>query len=215
MEDTTTAMQLTGLSLTAFTDALAAGTAAPGGGAATALAGALGAALVGMVGRLTMDRPRYAEVAAEMARICRQADALRERLLGLMDADSRAYAGLMAAYGLPKGNADAEARRAHARQAALREATAVPLATAAACAEALALAAQAAALGNRNATGDAVAAALLAHAGLTGAAHNVRINLRGIADLTFREQALARIDDLLAAGATALAATLRAAADRT
>lgn len=199
------------LSLAAFAEALASNSAAPGGGAATALAGALAAALAAMVARLTLDRPRYAGVAAEMARVCEQADALRTQLLGLVDADSQAYAALMAAYALPKGTAAQDAGRASAIQAALRAATAVPLATAEACMTALTLAAHAAEQGNRNAAGDAAVAALLAHAGLIGAARNVRLNLRGIVDAAYREETAARAADLAAAGDNALAAALRAA----
>lgn len=206
--------QLTELSVGAFTEALAGASAAPGGGAATALAGALGAALTSMVARLTLGRPRYAGVEDEMARICAEADPLRTRLLDLLEADSQAYMALMAVYRLPGDTPDQAATRAAALQATLRDAIAVPLATAEACLEALGLAARAAAHGNPNASGDAAVAALLAHAGLAGATRNVRLNLRGIEDAVYRDETAARAADLMAAGDDALAAALRAADGR-
>ena len=206
--------RLSDLSLAAFTDALAGDSAAPGGGAATALAGALAAALTAMVTRLTLGRPRYTAVEAEMHRLCQQADALRARLLDLADADSRAYTAVMAAYRLPKGSGEEEATRARAIQASLHDATTVPLTTAEACAEALALAAQAAAQGNRNARVDAAVAALLAHAGLAGAARNVRVNLCELGDAAYREEAVTRVEAALAAGEIALTAAPHAADER-
>lgn len=149
-----------------------------------------------------------------MAHVCTQADALRARLLSLADADDEAYTALMETYQLPKDTAEQRDARAAAVQMAMRGATATPLATVEACAEVLALAAQAAEHGNRNAAGDAIVAAMMAHAGLTGAASNVRVNLLGVEDEVYREEATARVAHLLSTGEQALAATLRAANER-
>ncbi len=214
MSDHGESSQLADRSLAAFMEALAGNTATPGGGAATALAGALSAALAAMIARLTMGRPRYVAVEAEMARVCERADVLRSRLLALADADSQAYAAVMAAHRLPKETAAQAAARDAASQAALCEATAVPLATAEACAEALTLATQVAASGNRNAAGDAAVAALLAHAGLVGAARNARLNLRGLTDTRYRAEVDARSAAILVTGDAALTAALQAADER-
>ena len=63
-----------------FLDALAAATPTPGGGSAAAQAGAMGAALVAMVARLTIGRKKYAEVEAQMNEILNQAERLRREL---------------------------------------------------------------------------------------------------------------------------------------
>ncbi len=73
------------------------------------------------------------------------------------------------------------------------------------------LAGQVAAHGNRNAASDAAVAALLAHAGLRGAARNVRINLDSLKDETFRAHAADRTAALLSAGDVALERALAAA----
>jgi methenyltetrahydrofolate cyclohydrolase len=205
------APQLIGLTLTEFADALGSDATAPGGGSAAALAGALGGALAVMVARLTLGRPKYAAYQDEMALIEVRADLLKATLLALVDADTAAYNQVTDAYRLPRDTETQKAERASAVQAAFRVATEVPLATAEACSEVLALAGQVAAHGNRNAVSDAAVAALLAHAGLRGAVRNVRINLDGLKDEMFRTRASCRATALLEAGDAALEHALAAA----
>lgn len=75
---------------------------APGGGAAAALAGAMGAALVQMTANLSIGRPKLADSEAQARRIEAQAADLRDRLAELGDADAQAYARVSAAYKLPR-----------------------------------------------------------------------------------------------------------------
>ena len=191
--------------------ALAAATPAPGGGSAAALAAAMSAALVAMVAGLTVGRPRYAAVAAEMAEIQQRAETLRQTLAAAADADAAAYLAVMAAYRLPRENAAQQAERAAAIQAALRHAAEVPLAVAGHCSEILGLAGRVAARGNPNAASDAAVAALLAHAGLQAAVRNVRINLNGIGDRTFCEAAEVNVARVLQTAGPLLADALAAA----
>ena len=174
--------QLINLTLTEFADALGSDETAPGGGSAAALAGALGGALAVMVARLTLGRAKYAAHQDEMAAVEDRGDLLKTRLLALVDADTTAYNRIVDAYKLPKDTEAQKVQRTAAVQSALRIATEVPLAIAEACAEVLDLTVQVAAHGNRTAASDAAVGALLAHAGLLGAAHNVRINLGSLKD---------------------------------
>ena len=171
--------------LDVFIPSLASGEPTPGGGSAAALAGALGAALAAMVGRLTAGRPKYAAVDAAMQTIIAEADALRSRLVELVGEDAAAYEQVRAAYRLPKDTLDQQTARATAIQQAMQGASRTPLATMEACLAVLRLADQAVAHGNPNASTDGAVGALLAHAGLRGAALNVRVNLAGIDDPTF------------------------------
>jgi formiminotetrahydrofolate cyclodeaminase len=191
--------------------AFASGEPTPGGGSASALAGALGSALVTMVARLSLARDSYSEHQQEMTRVRARAAALQHDLAELADTDSRAYGEVTAALRLPKDTPQERATRSAAVQAALRGATEVPLEVATACMEVLQLASLVANHGNRNAVSDAAVGALLAHAGLRGAALNVRINLQSIRDDPFRESATSRLDPLLATGGSALATVLTAA----
>ena len=140
-----------------------------------------------------------------------RAELLKTKLLALVDADTAAYNQVTDAYKLPKNTEAQKVERAAAVQAAFRAATEVPLATAEACAEVLALSGQVAAHGNRNAASDAAVAALLAHAGLRGAVRNVRINLGSLQDETFHARAEHRVAMLLEAGDSALERALAAA----
>src|SRR5262245_1681289 len=94
-----------------FLEALASGESTPGGGAAAALTGAMGAALVAMVCRLTLGRPRYAEVAPLMEESAAEADRLRGELLALADADAEAYQAFSAALALPQETDEQKAAR--------------------------------------------------------------------------------------------------------
>ena len=196
------------LSLRDYTQRLSSSEPAPGGGSAAALAGGLAAALAAMVARLTLGRERYAEYEVEMKMILDQAERLRHQLLALVDADTVAYQDLMAAYGLPKRNEEAIEHRRSAIQEALRHATDIPLATAEASLQVLNLAVQACEHGNKHAVGDAVVAALLAHAAILGAIHDVRINLQGLQDAGFCASTEARVAGLAANAEAALERTV-------
>ncbi|MGH2482837.1 MAG: cyclodeaminase/cyclohydrolase family protein [Candidatus Limnocylindria bacterium] len=160
-----------------LTERLASRAPVPGGGSASALAGALGAALVEMVCELTVGKPEYEDVDPVARQIGAAAGELRGSLLAAAEEDAVAYLDVVAARGLPR---DSDGERA-ARKAAIGEAsvaaTKVPLRVARLAAEVLDLAASIASIGNRNAVSDAGAAALLAAAAARGAALNVRINL--------------------------------------
>jgi len=164
---------------------LASSSATPGGGSAAALAGAMGAALVSMVCRLTIGKKRFADVEDELRSVLEEAEALRARLTDLADADTQAFDRVMEAYRLSKATKEEQSARQVAIQAALQGATQVPLETARACATIVKLVAQAIARINPNAVSDAGAAALLAEAGLRAAQLNVAINLGAIDDPAF------------------------------
>ena len=183
--------------LNTFISSLASGEPTPGGGSAAALAGALGAALAAMVGRLTAGRPKYATVNDQMQSAIVEADILRGRLLALVDEDAAAYDQVRAAYRLPKETVEHQATRAAAIQQALQGASRTPLATVEACLAVLRLVEQAVRSGNPNAATDGTVGALLAHAGLRGAVLNVRVNLSGIDDATFVASSQSAVEDAL------------------
>jgi formiminotetrahydrofolate cyclodeaminase len=201
---------LVDLTLRQFTERLASGDPAPGGGSASALVGALAASLAAMVARLTIGREKYAEHQDEMQRILTQAERLRGQLLAMVDADTAAYLNVMDAYRLSKGDADLIAARKAAIQEALVHAADLPLASAEACVQALNLAALAVQHGNKNAASDGAVAALLAYAALQGAARNVRINLEQIEDKQFCAAAELRLSGLIENGEAALKRALAA-----
>jgi glutamate formiminotransferase/formiminotetrahydrofolate cyclodeaminase len=166
----------------AFLARLAEGTATPGGGSAAAYAGAMAAALVGMVARLTVGKKKFAGVEPRMRAVAAEADGLRERLQQAVASDSEAFDAVMAARRMPKATEAEKRSREAALEAAMRHAGEVPLGVARDAAAALGLAAEVAESGNPSAASDAGSAGALARAALTAAAMNVKVNAEGLKD---------------------------------
>jgi glutamate formiminotransferase/formiminotetrahydrofolate cyclodeaminase len=167
-----------GPSLDAWLDELASGAPVPGGGSAAALAGALAAALVAMVARLTVGRKAYAAVEGRTRDILGEAERLRGELRRLVDEDAAAYATVSQAYKRPKGDPE----RAKAVDAALLGAARPPLEAARRAARLMMLARELAERANTSARSDARVAQRLAGAALDGAIENVRVNIAALSD---------------------------------
>ena len=181
-------------SIQTFLDELASKSATPGGGSAAALMGAQGAALVSMVCNLTIGKPKFAEVEAEMQDVLSKAEALRSQLTGLIQADIDVFNRLMSKYALPKESDDEKAIRSVAIQDVLKDATEIPMQCVHACAEVIRLSKVAAELGNPSAVSDAGAAAMAAYGGLKSSALNVYINAGSLKDKAFVEAKLAELE---------------------
>jgi formiminotetrahydrofolate cyclodeaminase len=190
--------RLTELSVDELVARLASDAPVPGGGSASALAGSLAAALVHMVVELTAGRSEAARDEAALVEIRVAAASLRSELTRLVDADAAAYASVMAARRLPRdSDLERDARRVQL-EAAIREATRAPLATARHASDVLELAERMAPIGNRNAVSDIGVAALLAAAAIRGAILNVRVNLPYVTnDEELRTEAEAEVARLL------------------
>jgi len=181
-----------------YLDELASASATPGGGSAAALMGAQSAALTSMVCNLTIGKPKYLEVEAQMQALLLKSEALRKSLLGMIKADVEVFNRLMAAYGLAKETDADKVLRSQAIQEVLKEATEVPLACARACAEAIVLSHDAANKGNLAVISDAGAATMSAYGGLKSAALNVYINTASLKDRAFAEAKLAELKVIMA-----------------
>ncbi|HLZ21432.1 MAG TPA: cyclodeaminase/cyclohydrolase family protein [Ktedonobacterales bacterium] len=160
-----------------FLEALGSSAPAPGGGAASALAGALAAALAEMVAQLTVGRPRFATVEDPMRTLIAAARAARAELLALAEDDARAYAVVSAAYKLPKATGDEKTYRDAVIQSTLHAAMQPPLRMMAVGCRVLSLAEEAAASGNPTVASDAGCAALLGEAAVRAAGLNVLANV--------------------------------------
>lgn len=181
-----------------FLDALASGKATPGGGSAAAIIGAMGAALVSMVCNLTIGKKKYANVEGEMKEVLHKAEALRHKLTGMIEDDVKAFDQVMAAYGMPRETDAEKAARDKSIQAALKQATEVPLRCCRAAREVIDLAAIASDKGNLNVISDAGVGVLAAYAALRSAALNVFTNAKIITDKAFAEAKVKELEQLLA-----------------
>ena len=190
-------MELMNLSCEGFLEELASKAAAPGGGGASALAGAAGVALGNMVGSLTVGKKKYAAVEADIQALNARAEALRGELEALVQADAEAFAPLAAAYGLPKDTPEQAAHKAAVLKKALDAACAVPLQIMEKCAEGITLAEEYAAKGSVLAVSDAGCAATLCKAALQAASLNVFINTKLMTDRSCAGALDARADSLL------------------
>jgi formiminotetrahydrofolate cyclodeaminase len=159
--------------------------------------GAQGAALVSMVCNLTIGKPKFAEVEAEMQEVLGKAEALRSQLTGLIQADIDVFNRLMSKYGLPKESDDEKAIRSAAIQEVLKDATEVPMQCVHACAEVIQLSKIAAQKGNPHAVSDAGAAVMAAYGALKSSALNVYINAGSIKDTIYIEAQLAKLEQVM------------------
>ncbi len=168
--------RLVDMTLTRFVEETASESPAPGGGSIAAACGAMGAALGTMVANLSSHKKGWDHRWEEFSNAAEPGQKLVKELLHLIDADTDAFNGIMAALGLPKGNDAEKAARAAALQAATIEAIKIPFRTMEVSFDVFALAKTMAATGNPNSVSDAGVAALCARAAVKGAYLNVKIN---------------------------------------
>jgi formiminotetrahydrofolate cyclodeaminase len=173
-------------SLKHWLEAIAASTAAPGGGAAAAIAGALGAALVQMVAGLTSEREKYAAVHDLAARAHRKAEGLRDGMIVLAARDARAFEAFTRALALPAATSEERERRSRAKTDALAAGAAVQLELLSHLVQVAELSHEIAERGLSSAVGDAATGAFLAVGAARSAYWSVRGNLAevggGVAD---------------------------------
>jgi methenyltetrahydrofolate cyclohydrolase len=181
-------------SIQTFLDELASKSATPGGGSAAALMGAQGAALVSMVCRLTIGKPKFAEVEAELQEVLESAENLRAELTELIKADIDVFNRLMSKYALPKETENEKAIRSEAIQDILKQATEVPLQCVHACLKIIRLSQIAAEKGSPGVVSDAGAAVMSAYGGLKTSALNVYINVGSLKDRDFAEAKLIELE---------------------
>jgi methenyltetrahydrofolate cyclohydrolase len=188
--------KLVDLPVSQYVETLASSSPTPGGGSASALSAALGAALVAMACNLTVGREKFKAVEAELHDVLVQVTALQRDLLAAVDDDTVAYDAVSAAYKLPRSTDAEKQARTAAIQQALQGASEVPLRVARAAADVARLAKVAQAKSNPNVASDAFVAELLARAGRDGAIANVEINLGAISDSAYVEQMRAAVGQL-------------------
>ncbi len=165
-----------------FLDRLASNAPTPGGGAASAYVGALGAASVAKVAAVSVGKPKFAAHDADLRARLDHLSVLRDRFLALAAEDAAAFATFMRAYRLPKVTDDERAVRAAALQEGMRQAAAVPLRIMATAREVLDAAEAIAVIGNPNAIGDCGAGAAMAVAAMRVSLLNVTANIAGLVD---------------------------------
>jgi len=165
----------------------------PGGGGASALVGAIGTALGGMVGNLTTGKKKYAEYEEDIQRIIAEAVALEKSLLEQIEGDARVFEPLSKAYSIPKDDPS----RGEVMEAALREACTVPMDIMRDCCKAIDLHTELAQKGSALAISDVGVGVLCLKSALMGASLNVFINTKSMVDREYATKLETEADGML------------------
>ncbi len=181
------------LSCEGFAAALAAKEPVPGGGGAAALVGALGAALCSMVGNFTTGKKTYADVEEDVQRMLVEAEAVRARLLELVQEDADAFYPLSRAYAIPRDDPN----RARTLEEATKHACVAPLEMMRQICHAIELLEEMGQKGSRMLLSDVGCGALLCRAALEAASINVFVNTKTLRDEEFAHATEAEADNML------------------
>ena len=183
------------LSLRAFSDALASDAPTPGGGSAAAVAASLAAALVCMVTRLSLGRPRYAAFEQTHERALEAAEQARAAASSSSPMRTRRRMRPWSRHVPSAKSTDAEraARDAAVRQAA-HQAAQVPMLVVRECYALIDHVDRLAGRSNLNAASDLDVAARLLEAAARGAGANVIVNLPAIGDERLADSMLGELE---------------------
>ncbi|ADL08221.1 cyclodeaminase/cyclohydrolase family protein [Thermosediminibacter oceani] len=170
-----------------FVDELASKSPAPGGGSASALAGAMGISLASMVANLTSGKEKFKDREPLLQEILLEAKKIKESLVTLIDRDTDAFNKVAEVLKMPRETEEQKKARSEAMEQALKEAAVIPLTVMEECLKAIRLHEKA--LGNTttSALSDLGVGVLCLKAALYGAWLNVKINLNSIKDAKFVE----------------------------
>ena len=175
-------MKLVQASCVGFVDETFSKAPVPGGGGVAALAGALGTALGGMVCNLTTGKKKYAQYEEDIQRIMNEAEALKNRLLELIDEDAQNFFPLSKAYGLPKNTEEEKKIKEETLQKCLKVAIQGPVDIMKVCHDAIKLQEELVDKGSMLAISDVGCGVLLLKGAMQSGWLNVVVNLNSITD---------------------------------
>ncbi len=195
--DEDTQAPLIQLNLQEFAAETASESPAPGGGSISAYVGALGTALGTMVANLSAHKRGWDSKWEYYSNAADTGQSILSTLLHLVDEDTAAFNGIMAAVKMPKTTADEKKARKEAMHAATVNAIEVPLKVMETSGNAYEMLIDMATNGNPASASDAGVGALCCHAAIHGAFLNVQINCAGFGDTAYVSSALERGQNML------------------
>ena len=184
--------KLVSMALDEFADETASESPAPGGGSIAAYIGSLGASLAAMVANLSSHKRGWDDRWEEFSRHAEKGQYFKDELLKMVDADTRAFNGIMQAMGMPKSTDEEKTVRSRAIRDATRQAIEIPFRVMELAAESMETIKAMAETGNPNSVTDAGVGALCARSAVMGAFLNVRINASGFEDTDFVNTIMAK-----------------------
>ncbi len=183
-----------------YLDVLASKAPVPGGGGASALGGALAAALGQMVANLTVGKKRYADVEEEMQGYLCALNICQMEMTALADRDAEVFAPLAAAYGMPAETEEEKCEKDRVMEANLLAASLVPLKIMEKAVGMMEVLEEMEKKGSRMAVSDVGVAVQFARTALTGAVMNVYINTKSMKDREKAGELNGRAEELMASG---------------
>jgi len=195
--------------LNEFVKELASKSPVPGGGGASALVGALGAALCSMVAELTSGKKKYAEYQAEIEDIILRAGDSVNWLLALIKKDAEAFEPLAKAYGIPKDDQN----RTQILEKALAEACSVPMMILKEVSGIIDIVDALSKKGSKLVLSDVGVAASACRCAMEGAAMNVYINTKLMQNADYAKNTNAEAETLLKDGVLKCDAIYKRVAD--
>ena len=175
-------------SCTEFVTVLASNAPVPGGGGVASLVGALGVALGGMVCNLTTGKKKYAQYEEDIQRIMKEAEGLKQTMMGMIDQDAENFLPLSKAYGLPTSTEEEKQYKEETMQAALKVAIQVPVDIVKVSYQAIKLHQELADKGSKLAISDVGCGVLCLKGAMMSGWLNVVINLSSIHDEAYVSQ---------------------------
>jgi len=157
-----------------FIDALSSKEPVPGGGGASALIGAVSAALCSMAANLTSGKKKYAEYQSDIETIISRTSISISNLLNLIEKDAEVFEPLSNAYGIPKDDPN----RDEILEKALVTASSVPMEILKELANIVDIVEQLAVKGSKLLISDVGVAASSCRSAIEGAVMNVYINTK-------------------------------------
>jgi glutamate formiminotransferase/formiminotetrahydrofolate cyclodeaminase len=180
------------MDLSAFADETASESPAPGGGSIAAYLGALGISLGTMVANLSSHKRGWDDRWEAFSEWAAKGQALKDKLLWLVDEDTNSFNKIMDAFKLPKGSDEEKLARTQAIQDATKYAIEIPFNVMETSFASFELLKEMAANGNPNSVSDAGVGALCARSAVLGAYLNVKINVSELKDEVFKKDILAK-----------------------
>ena len=184
--------RLVNMPLNDFADETASESPAPGGGSIAAYIGSLGVSLGTMVANLSSHKKGWDDRWEEFSNWAEKGQAYKDELLRLVDADTKAFNGIMHAMSLPKGTEEEKAARGKAINEATKFAIEIPFKVMQTSYDSMEVIKAMAESGNSNSVSDAGVGALCARSAVMGAFMNVRINAAGYDDKAFVNDVVSR-----------------------
>ena len=186
-----------------FLDVLSSKEPVPGGGGASALAGALGNALGQMVANLTIGKKKYAQVEDEIKELAERMKGIQGQFTALADQDAKVFAPLAKCYSLPSGTEEEKAYKAEVMEARLLDASLVPMEIMEKAAEMLEIMDILADKGSRMAVSDVGVGVQFIRTALLGAVMNVYINTKSMKNRGKAEEMNEKAERLIREGTEA------------